>query len=163
MLINHTTAFVNNKLFIVCGGGNCFSFGTHFNHPHVVLHLAECKDAQQEEDQEEHEDQADLGKSEKEAGVAIPVAKIVVKCDKPTTAPTTAAQSLPPLLSSASSSSSSAAAAASLSVSTTTAAAAQQNAVRVLDAGSTALEYFTQTVYPERKPVVFRGLRKRRK
>ena len=31
LVINHTAFATSNALVIVCGGGNCFSFGTHFD------------------------------------------------------------------------------------------------------------------------------------
>ncbi|EDQ86430.1 uncharacterized protein MONBRDRAFT_10965 [Monosiga brevicollis MX1] len=38
MLINHSVAAVEDQVYITCGGGNCFSFGTHFNQH--MLHVS---------------------------------------------------------------------------------------------------------------------------
>lgn len=37
LLINHSSHLIDDTLFIVGGGGNCFSFGTLFNYPIVAI------------------------------------------------------------------------------------------------------------------------------
>ena len=38
MLINHTLACLDDVVLLAYGGGNCFSFGTHFNRHTLAIH-----------------------------------------------------------------------------------------------------------------------------
>lgn len=42
LLINHTSHIINNKITTIGGGGNYFTFGSHFNKHHIVLELDCC-------------------------------------------------------------------------------------------------------------------------